>query len=67
LASLSQASEVTNSTVGAAVGSIMATIITHHMTEIANAYVGLHAGSIGIICPPPMSIISISMAPPSNR
>ena len=50
-----------------AVGGIIATIITHHMTEIANAYVGLHAGSIAIICPPPMSIISISMPPPSNR
>ena len=50
-----------------AVGSIIVTVITHHMTEIANAYAGLYSGSIAIICPPPMSIISISMLPPSNR
>src|SRR6516164_1848011 len=52
---------VTNSTVGAAVGRIIATIITHHMTKISAAYGGLPAGGLATICPPAVCINSISM------
>ena len=63
----SHARAVTNSIVGAALGSIMAIIMTTHMPKISAAYGPLHAGGIAIICLPPTSIIFIPTPAPSHR
>jgi hypothetical protein len=53
--------------VGAALGSIIATIMIAHIRRISAAYPGVQDGAINIIWPPPISIVSIAPPAPSSR